>query len=129
MGESPKTILVVDDNPDECDYIATVLEDNGYKTIRAKDGEEALTKIEAAPPDLITLDMSMPAKSGVAVYRSIKENERFKNIPIIIITGISADFEQFISTRRQVPPPEGYIKKPVVNPEDILNKVRELLPN
>jgi response regulator RpfG family c-di-GMP phosphodiesterase len=69
----------------------------------------------------------MPEKSGVAVYRKLREDDRFKAIPVIIITGVSDDFKQFISTRRQVPPPEGYISKPV-EPGDLIAKVEELLP-
>ena len=103
MGD-PKTILIVDDEPDVCTYICTLLEDHGYTTISAKDGEEALGKLQAVSPALITLDISMPEKSGVRLYREIKEDPRWKKIPIIIITGISDDFQKFISTRRQVPP-------------------------
>lgn len=124
MGD-PKTILIVDDEPDVCTYISTLLEDNGYATISAKDGEEALGKLQAVSPALITLDISMPEKSGVKLYREIKEDSRWKKIPIIIITGISDDFQKFISTRRQVPPPEGYLSKPI-NPEEILELIQKL---
>jgi CheY-like chemotaxis protein len=124
MGD-PKTILIVDDEPDVCTYISTLLEDHGYTTISAKDGEEALGKLQAVSPALITLDISMPEKSGVRLYREIKEDPRWKKIPIIIITGISDDFQKFISTRRQVPPPEGYLSKPI-NPEEILELIQKL---
>jgi CheY-like chemotaxis protein len=124
MGD-PKTILIVDDEPDVCTYISTLLEDHGYATISAKDGEEALGKLQAVSPALITLDISMPEKSGVRLYREIKEDSRWKKIPIIIITGISEDFQKFISTRRQVPPPEGYLSKPI-NPEEILELIQKL---
>jgi CheY-like chemotaxis protein len=120
-----KTILIVDDEPDVCTYISTLLEDHGYATISAKDGEEALVKLKADSPDLITLDISMPEKSGVKLYREIKEDSRWKKIPIIIVTGVSEDFQKFISTRRQVPPPEGYLSKPI-NQEEILEMIRRL---
>jgi CheY-like chemotaxis protein len=126
MADDAKTILVVDDDPDAREYLATVLKDNGFAAATAADGTEALHAIEQAAPDLITLDITMPEKSGVAVYRKLKEDERLKGIPVIIITGISDDFRQFISTRRQVPPPEGYISKPV-DYERFLSMVRELL--
>jgi CheY-like chemotaxis protein len=124
MGD-PKTILIVDDEPDVCTYISTLLEDHGYATISAKDGDEALGKLQAVSPALITLDISMPEKSGVKLYREIKEDPRWKKIPVIIITGISDDFQKFISTRRQVPPPEGYLSKPI-NPEEILELIQKL---
>ncbi len=126
MAEDPKTILVVDDEPDTRTYLTTVLEDNGFATVAAADGAEALKKVEESRPDLVALDISMPEKSGVAVYRTLKEDDELKSIPVIIITGVSDDFEKFISTRRQVPPPEGYISKPV-DVEELLGKVNELL--
>jgi CheY-like chemotaxis protein len=122
---SQKTILIVDDEPDVLTYLSTLLEDHGYATILAKDGEEALAKLKASLPDLITLDVSMPEKSGVKLYREIKEDPRWKKIPILIVTGVSGDFQKFISTRRQVPPPEGYLSKPI-NQEEILELIRKL---
>lgn len=127
MADDAKTILVVDDDPDTRTYLTTVLEDNGFATVSAQDGAEALKKIDEGPaPDLVTLDIAMPEKSGVAVYKALKKNEQLKNIPIIITTGISEDFEKFISSRRQVPPPDGYIAKPV-DPEELVKMVSGLL--
>ena len=121
----PKTILIVDDEPDVLTYLSTLLEDHGYATTLAKDGEEALAKLKAGPPNLITLDISMPEKSGVKFYREIKEDPRWNKIPVIIVTGVSEDFQKFISTRRQVPPPEGYLSKPI-NQEEILELISKL---
>ena len=126
MAEGQKVILVVDDEPDARDFFITVLEDNGYATVSARDGNEALQRLEEGLPDLVTLDITMPEKSGVGVYRKLKEMEAYKEIPVIIITGVSDDFKQFISTRRQVPPPEGYLAKPI-EPGQLLEKVAELL--
>ena len=84
-----------------------------------------LNQVKESRPDVITLDISMPEKSGVRLYRDMKESDEWKSIPIIIVTGISGDFERFISTRRQVPPPEGYISKPIEEKE-ILDLVKKL---
>ena len=113
MPENTRTILVVDDEPEARDFLMTVLADHGYAAVPARDGAEAIAIIEREPPDMVTLDITMPEKSGVAVYRRLKEDERFRHIPVIIITGVSDDFQKFISSRRHVPPPEGYINKPV----------------
>ena len=125
MTDDAKTVLVVDDDPDAREYLTTVLQDNGFMATTANDGVEAIAALEQDVPDLVALDISMPEKSGVAVYRKLREDERLKSVPVIIITGISDEFERFISTRRQVPPPEGYISKPV-DAEQFLRKVREL---
>lgn len=113
MTSKARKILVVDDEPDMRTFLTTVLEDNGYRHETAKDGEEAMALIEADPPDLVALDVTMPNKSGVSVYRALKSDDRYKHIPVIFITGVTDEFKKFISTRTQVPPPEGYISKPV----------------
>ena len=126
MTDHAKTVLVVDDDPDARDFLATVLQDNGFVATMARDGIEAIAMIEQQPPDLVALDITMPEKSGVAVYRKLKEDGQLSGIPVIIVTGISDDFEKFISTRRQVPPPEGYIHKPVDH-EEFLRMVKDIL--
>ena len=126
MTDDAKTVLVVDDDPDAREYLTTVLEDNGFLATTANDGAEAIAALEQDLPDLVALDISMPEKSGVAVYRKLKEDDRLKGIPVIIVTGVSSEFERFISTRRQVPPPEGYISKPV-DADLFVRKIRELI--
>ena len=126
MSSDKKAILIVDDDPDTCVYLSTLLEDNGYATVTAKDGVEAAERVRSARPDLITLDITMPEKSGVRFYREMKEAAEYKTIPIIIVTGVSGDFEHFISSRRQVPPPEGYVSKPI-DQKKILELIAEHL--
>jgi CheY-like chemotaxis protein len=126
MAGKRKRILIVEDEPDTVTYLSTLLEDAGYDTVAAEDGDQALEKVKASPPDLITLDITMPHKSGVRFYRDMKESSQWKSIPIIIVTGISADFEKFISSRRQVPPPEGYLSKPI-DQEKMLSMVKQHL--
>ena len=122
---SGKKILIVDDEEDIRTYLSTLLADQGFETILAKDGEEAWKQVEANSPDLITLDISMPEKSGIKFYREMKVNDRWKKIPIIIVTGVSEDMRKFLSSRHQVPPPEGYLAKPV-NREEILTLIQKL---
>lgn len=122
---NPKRILIVDDEQDIRTYLSTLLEDQGYATVLAKDGVEAMQQVQAEIPDLITLDISMPEKSGVKFFRDLKSDERWKKIPVIIVTGVSEDFKKFISSRQQVPAPEGFVSKPI-NQEEILGLVRKL---
>lgn len=120
-----KRILIVDDEQDIRTYLSTLLEDQGFLTVQAKDGEEAMQELLRELPDAITLDISMPEKSGVKFFREIKTDDRWKNIPIIIVTGVSDDFKNFISSRHRIPPPEGFVSKPI-SPEEILGLVRRL---
>jgi len=89
--ETKKKILIVDDEPDIRNYLSACIEDAGFQVDTAKDGIEALEKVEANPPDLITLDLIMPRRSGVRVIRELQKNEKWANIPIIVITAHARD--------------------------------------
>jgi CheY-like chemotaxis protein len=119
-------ILIVDDDADVTTYLQSVFNDNGYETICASGGDEALKLARQHHPDLICLDISMPPPTGVRVYRSLRDDPELKKIPVVMITGVEREFEQFIKTRRQVPPPDGYHRKPF-DPEEVLATVREIL--
>ena len=125
MAEKKK-ILVVDDEPDILKWLTVLFENNGYDVVTASDGVEGFVKATAETPDIITLDITMPKESGVRMYRDLCESESLSGIPVIILTGVSAEFERFISTRKQVPPPAAYFEKPVKD-DMLLNKVSELL--
>lgn len=139
MAESQdpkKKILVVDDEPHVVTYLETLLQDNGYATASAADGKEAIEKVREDRPDLICLDISMPKESGVRCYRNLKEDPELSSIPVVIVTavtGLGGDpepFEHFLSTRKQVPPPQGYISKPIDTQEflDTVAKALSLVP-
>jgi CheY-like chemotaxis protein len=121
-----KTILIVDDEPDTLTFFSSLLRDNGYETITAENGDAALAKVREARPDLITLDITMPESSGVRCYRELRQSAEFRSIPVIVITGISEDFRGFISSRKQVPPPDGYLSKPV-DEQELVGMIGRLL--
>jgi len=121
-----KKILIIDDEPDTLTYFSDLLQDNGFETITADNGIDGVEKMKEDRPDLVTLDITMPEMSGTKFYRTLREDEATANIPIIIITGISEDFKKFISTRRNVPPPDGYLSKPV-EADELLDMVNKLL--
>jgi len=121
-----KRILVIDDEPDIVTFLTALLEDSGYEAIQAYDGEEGLKKTQDERPDLILLDITMPEKSGVRFYRDVREDPELKSIPVVIVTGVAVEFKRFISTRRQVPPPDGFIHKPV-DKQELLDTISKLL--
>ena len=132
MSEEKKKILVLDDEPDVVTYLTTLFEDNGYDTESAENGEVGLEKARAGKPDLITLDISMPEKSGVRFYREIKEDPDLSDIPVVVVTGVtgfggqSGDFKKFLSTRKQVPEPDAFVAKPI-EPDELLKIVANIL--
>jgi DNA-binding response OmpR family regulator len=81
-------ILVSEDNPDIRKMLVMRLEINGYNVIQAQDGEEAIEKIKKHAPDIIILDLMMPKISGFEVCRMIKFDEKYKDIPIIVLSAL-----------------------------------------
>ncbi len=122
---SPKKILCIDDEPDMITHLTTVLEDGGYATCTANDGEQGMQSVAEEKPDLITLDLVMPNETGVKFLRKIKKDNSLKNIPVIIVSGLQ-DFRTFIKKCGPVPDPEGFIDKPI-DEAMLLQKVKELI--
>jgi DNA-binding response OmpR family regulator len=121
-----KRVLIIEDDDDVIVYLSTWFTDQGMEVEVARDGEEGFEKLKRNRPDLITLDIVMPQKTGVRFYREVKTNAETADIPVIIITGVQPEFETFISHRRTAPPPEGYISKPFGR-EELLATVQRVL--
>ena len=117
-----RRILVADDEPDFVTYISTILEDNGATLFRAYDGEEAIEIARKEKPDLMTLDISMPGKSGIEVFDYFRKDPDLRSIPICIITG-KPELRKLIYERPENPP-EGFIDKPITEEELILDLKR-----
>ena len=132
----PKKILIIDDDPDVVLFLSTVLQDHGYDTLNAPNGQEGLEKAKAELPDLILLDLMMPQKSGIALLSDLNEDDSLKMTPVIMVTGVSGetgiDLESFFqrsSTAGEndgVMRPQGFIEKPV-DPEKLLRLVKKAL--
>jgi len=121
-----KTILVVEDEPDEVAYLCALFTDHGFDVISAGNGQEGFEKAKSQHPDLITLDISMPEESGVRMFRDLQQDPATADIPVIMITGVTHEFKRFIETRRQVHAPAGYFDKPP-DREQLMAKINELL--
>ena len=117
-------ILVVDDEPDILTFLSAVLEDNGATVVQATDGDQALELARKEKPDLITLDISMPGRDGGQVFEALRKDPGLAAIPVCIITG-KPELRRLIYDR-PVPPPEGYMDKPIKE-EDLLFNVRKIL--
>jgi serine phosphatase RsbU (regulator of sigma subunit) len=84
--KSPPLILIADDNPANVEIFQMRLEANGYATITAVDGEDALRKVRDRLPDMVLLDVMMPKKDGLAVCREIKSDPSLPFMPVIMVT-------------------------------------------
>ena len=85
------TILVVEDEPAIQELIAVNLTFAGHKVLRALDAEQAKILINAELPDLILLDWMLPTTSGLNLARTLRSNERTREIPIIMLTAKSEE--------------------------------------
>ncbi|RJO63789.1 MAG: response regulator [Myxococcales bacterium] len=127
MQTQTKKILVVDDEADVRNYLATALEDAGFAVTTAEDGEDGLEKIKQDPPDLISLDLVMPRRSGAMLHRELQKRKEWSNIPVLIVTGHArdelgrADFEELTMSG-----PGIYLEKPV-SPATYVRAVQQLL--
>lgn len=81
-----KRILVADDKATSRELIRTILEKNGYQVMEASDGQEALLKAQETLPDLILLDLQMPALDGFGVLARLRGDSRFAALPIVAVT-------------------------------------------
>jgi DNA-binding response OmpR family regulator len=79
-------ILVVDDEPDVVSLLTLMLKSHGYEVIAATDGQSGLEKARSEIPDLILLDIMLPRLDGYKVARMLKYDEKFRHIPIIMLT-------------------------------------------
>jgi adenylate cyclase len=79
-------ILIVDDEPFNLDLLEQELADQQYDIERANDGVEALAKIESYAPDVVLLDYMMPNMNGIEVVRRLRESEKHRSLPVILVT-------------------------------------------
>jgi len=126
-----KTVLVVDDEEDVRDYLATVLEDSGFSVVTAADGAEALERVESAIPDFISLDLVMPNRSGMKFLHDLRRKQEWRDIPVVVVTAHAhddlgkADFVEIFSGK-QLAGPSFYLEKPV-NPDQYVGLICEKL--
>lgn len=117
-GADGKTVLVVDDEVDVREYLEAILEDAGFVVETAVDGEDAWAKVQENPPDLVSLDLVMPRKSGIKFLYEMRHRKELAKIPVIIVTAHGHDdlgrddLSDALSGRGLVAP-GGYLEKPV----------------
>ena len=114
-----RKIFIIDDEPDVAFYLKILLEDNGYFVFMAHDAETGFKMAQQELPGLICLDIMMPKKSGIALYREIKKDRKLKKIPVVIVSGMEnasrftgPQFRRLVSDR-DIPEPLAFFEKPV----------------
>jgi two-component system chemotaxis sensor kinase CheA len=82
-----KRILVVDDDPDIIDYLGLFLEDLGFEVSSANRSSSALDRLDEVEPDAVILDVVLPGRSGLDLLVTIRQSERWSDVPIVVLTG------------------------------------------
>ncbi len=119
----PKRILIVDDEPDLLEMVQINLEMEGYECIVAYDGFRALDRARKEKPDLIILDVMLPGLNGYKVCRLLKFDEKYKKIPIIMLTAEAQRADRLLGEATGA---DYYMTKPF-DADKLLAKVKELL--
>lgn len=107
-----KKVLIIDDEPDTITFLGTWLEDQGYCTCSASDGEHGMQMLLAEKPDLVLMDLKMPNQTGAQLYREIRGHDALAGLPVIFITGMT-DYHFFDAACGQLPEPQACLGKPV----------------
>jgi len=122
-----KKILVADDELDIRNLVKIILEENGFQVSLAANGAEALQKAENELPDLIILDVVMPARTGWEVCKTLKSQEKTKHIPVIICSVLSMVLGDDVSRKHaEEYGCDGYLAKPFT-PDGLLAEVKKHL--
>lgn len=94
MSEAKPRILIVDDEPDLLTVLKIGLETEGYEVVSASDGEQGLALARQVMPDLMVLDLMLPRMDGYKVCRTLKFDERYRRIPIFILSARSGETDR-----------------------------------
>ena len=116
-------ILIVDDDPFNVDYLEQELEDLGYTTVSARNGQEAVDNVSAQAPDLILLDVMMPIMDGFTACRILKGNDQTRLIPIVIMTALDGFDDRIRGIEAGA---DDFLTKPL-NPRELRARIQTTL--
>ncbi len=116
-------ILIIEDEYDAAKMLRKRVEDSGYEAIVVYDSDSGSRAVKSEAPDLVLLDLMLPAKGGDTVLAEMKNDPETQNIPVIIITGVIDDRVKETLFKMGV---SGYLEKPY-DPEELLSSIKNTL--
>ena len=120
---SGELVLVVEDEPDIVELVSFHLKRDGFRVVSASDGEEALSVVRSALPDIILLDLMLPGLDGLEVCRRLRAEQRTASVPVIMLTSRSEDADVVAGLEIGA---ADYITKPF-SPRVLVARVRAVL--
>ncbi|HOJ33670.1 MAG TPA: response regulator [Candidatus Hydrogenedentes bacterium] len=129
--ENKIKVLTADDEDTIREFVAAVLSAEGYHVLEARDGDEAVAVAVAELPDVVILDVMMPGRDGVSVFRELRGDPRTSHIPIIMLTSVNESRLGTPVTTSSIAEemgcaPEAFLEKPI-DSKTLLETVREVV--
>ncbi|MDX2256690.1 MAG: response regulator [Pseudanabaenaceae cyanobacterium bins.39] len=116
-------VLVVDDSSMVLEMVSAQLKQHGMESIEANDGAEAVDKLKTFTPDLVVTDVVMPKMNGYELCRWIKNNASTKDVPVIMCTTKSEEFDKYWGMKQGA---DAYLTKPY-HPPELIKTIKQLL--
>ena len=121
---SNKTVMIVEDDFLHMKLFNDILESQGYRTLRATDGDTALEMARQNSPDLILLDIRLPHESGFDVVKKLKGEQVLKNIPVVAVTALAGTMEREDYLSQGF---DGFLSKPIAI-SNMLRTIADFIP-
>jgi CheY-like chemotaxis protein len=119
----PQTLLLADDSVTIQRVIELTFADEDIDVVAVSDGDQAIARLDAVPPDIVLVDVGMPGKTGYEVAAYMKQSPRLSHIPVVLLTGA---FEPVDAARAAGSGCDGVLAKPF-EPQQVIGRVKELL--
>ena len=118
-----KTVLIIEDNPDNMLLISDILETNNYSVLQAETGLQGVEMAEEYMPDFIILDIQLPDIIGNEVLARIRNKEKTQNIPVVAMTSyaMTGDRERLLAAGC-----DGYVEKPI-DPGTVMDQLKQAI--
>jgi twitching motility two-component system response regulator PilH len=116
-------VLVVDDSAMVLEMVSAHLKQNGIEVLEAHDGSDAVEQLKMVTPDLVVTDVVMPKMNGYELCRWIKNNASTKDVPVIMCTTKSEEFDKYWGMKQGA---DAYLTKPY-HPPELIKTIKQLL--
>ena len=117
MSPEGARVLVLEDDPDIADYMASFLDDEGFTVTSASRCSTALVMMEEFNPDIVLIDALLPGKSGLEFLVTVRRNPKWSALPLVVVTGndklLEDDCQSYLGAHDGVRGPDGVLGKPV----------------
>lgn len=125
---SPRSAVIIDDEPDITAYLSTLLSDHGWEVRAANSVEDGLGLLKERRPDMVLLDLMMPDRGGLNALVAIRKDATLEGLPVLIVSGIqeklTSDYHTYLERFKHYRP-DGFIDKPV-DADELFRKLEEL---